>query len=71
MKQTQQDSYYSLLYIGQALKKYVDQKVSITVLSSLTYAVGGEPVLYPEMRDPFRTCHGDFTRNTELTLPHS
>ncbi|WP_434781186.1 KR prefix domain-containing protein [Bacillus subtilis] len=48
VKQTQQDSYYSLLYIGQALKKYVDQKVSITVLSSLTYAVGGEPVLYPE-----------------------
>lgn len=30
-------------------EKYVlDQKVSITVLSSLTYAVGGEPVLYPE-----------------------
>ncbi|MFW5428137.1 non-ribosomal peptide synthetase/type I polyketide synthase [Bacillus pumilus] len=49
VKQTQQDAYYSLLYIGQALKKYVlDQKVSITVLSSLTYAVGGEPVLYPE-----------------------
>ncbi|OLP64678.1 Polyketide synthase PksJ [Bacillus pumilus] len=47
--QAQQDSYYSLLYIGQALKKYVfDQKVSLTVLSSLTYAIGGESELYPE-----------------------
>ncbi|MGG1220851.1 amino acid adenylation domain-containing protein [Priestia endophytica] len=47
--QTQQASYYSLLYIGKALKKYFfDQKVSITVLSSLTYSIGGEPVLYPE-----------------------
>lgn len=36
------------LYRPGTEKNVLDQKVSITVLSSLTYAVGGEPVLNPE-----------------------
>lgn len=49
IKQMQSECFYSLLYLGQVLKKRViDQEVHITVLSSLAYYIGGETVLYPE-----------------------
>ncbi|KAA6473946.1 non-ribosomal peptide synthetase/type I polyketide synthase [Bacillus swezeyi] len=48
-KQMQNESFYSLLYLGQALKKTgIDQEIHITVLSSLTYYIGGEETVYPE-----------------------
>ncbi|AUZ37550.1 hybrid non-ribosomal peptide synthetase/type I polyketide synthase [Bacillus sp. MBGLi79] len=49
IEQIQNESYYSLLYLGQALKKKgTNQEISIFVLSSLTYQLGGEETLYPE-----------------------
>ncbi|MED1124973.1 non-ribosomal peptide synthetase/type I polyketide synthase [Bacillus atrophaeus] len=49
IEQMQTNSYYSLLYLGQALKKKgTEQEISIFALSSLTYQLGGEDTLYPE-----------------------
>ncbi|MBY8914129.1 amino acid adenylation domain-containing protein [Bacillus sp. YC2] len=49
IRQIKNDCYYSLLYLGQALKKKAaGRETAIFVLSSLAYQTGAEEALYPE-----------------------